>query len=84
MHIHVNVSVSYLCKSVGYLPQLVSRADHDRILCTAHSSSPLCYAYTHIVHESYQSQKSLINHSVQKMSQQVFTLILLKMHRLSC
>lgn len=71
MYIHVDVYVSYLCKSVGYLLRLVSRAGHDENLGSAHNSGPLCYAYTNNARESDQSQKSLNKHSFKKMSNQL-------------
>lgn len=70
--------VTDLCKCVGYLPRLVSRADCDRNLGRAHSSGPPYYAYTHSARESDHSQKSLITHCVKKISQKLFNPILFK------
>lgn len=62
-------SQPHLCRCVGSLTQLVSRASHCGNLCSAHNSDLLYYAYTDSVHGSDQS-KSGGDVSIEKLTQQ--------------
>lgn len=62
-------SLPHLCRCVGSLTQLVSRAGHCGNLCSAHNSDLLYYAYTDSVHGSDQSESGG-DVSIEKLTQQ--------------